>query len=89
MTYRNDDMNYQRKDHPVPEAIEKVIRLTEIADLGLSRLNPIRTFKIMLCDRIINRHFAEEIKNRYKEYLSNSERRSQSIMYVVIRYLAS
>jgi hypothetical protein len=64
----------------VPEAVEKLTHLTDIGNLGPSRLNPIRAFKILMLDRIINRHFAEELRNRYNEYLSDNKKRSQSTM---------
>jgi hypothetical protein len=64
----------------VPEAVEKLTHLTDIGNLGLSRLNPIRAFKILMLDRIINRHFAEELRNRYDGYLSDNKKRNQSIM---------
>jgi hypothetical protein len=69
----------------VPEAAEKLIHLTEIGDLGLSRLNPIRAFKIMMLDHIINRYLAEEFNKSYNEYLTDDKKRSQSIMYVSFR----
>lgn len=74
---RKDDLNYQRKDHPVPRAIQTIIPLTSFGDLGLARFSPIRALKIRRCDRVLNEHFAEELNKRYDEYIEDPSTKNQ------------
>lgn len=64
--------------------MQKIIPLTSFGDLGLDQFNPIRYMKIKLCDRIIDRHFTEELNKRYEEYIADPSKKTQSIISLAI-----